>query len=120
MVGDRETRFEANWLFYSVPFGTASECTDNPVPASVVSIADTARPDLPVDPPGGTFEVETQDGKCEYKNDGTGNAGALWCSGTMHSCKYHKDRGKASRCTNLMESQDWLYIQHVPVVACEW
>ncbi|CAD0098997.1 unnamed protein product [Aureobasidium mustum] len=116
-VGERPTRFESNWLFYSVPFGTASECSDNPIPVSVVGIANTDRPDLPVDPPGGTFAVETQDGKCEYKNDGTGNAGALWCSGTMHSCKYHDNRDKASRCTNLMKSQDWLYIQHVPVVA---
>ena len=111
---------ESNWLFYSVDQGTASACTDNPPPWLVVSLPGEGRPSFPVNYPAGTYPIKTQDGMCAYKNDGKGNPGALWCGDVAHSCKDSGDRSSAVKCPDLMKKQDWLFIEHIPVVTCEW
>ncbi|KAL3428232.1 hypothetical protein PVAG01_01741 [Phlyctema vagabunda] len=108
------------WLFYSVAQGTASECSDDPVPVAEAPAdgATTARY------PAGTFDVKTQDGDCQYKNDGTGNPGALWCGDKGHSCKASHpvdDTSAWPTCSDLAERQgfDGL-LEHLTVVVCEW
>ncbi|ESZ99230.1 oviduct-specific glycoprotein [Sclerotinia borealis F-4128] len=73
-----------NWLFYSVPQGTSSTCSDDPTPVTVApatGITQTNNPPYPA----GIFDVKTQDGDCQYKNDGTGNPGAVWCGDNGHN-----------------------------------
>ncbi|KAF4997636.1 hypothetical protein FGRMN_3668 [Fusarium graminum] len=109
-----------NWLFYSTDFGTASQCALNP---ALATHADVSISTLSIDAlrddhfPAGTFDVKTQDGDCQYKNDGTGNPGALWCGDQAHSCKAHDGRRSFTTCNDLDKSAQ---IEHVPVVACEW
>ncbi|KAK8097499.1 hypothetical protein PG984_016638 [Apiospora sp. TS-2023a] len=73
--------------------------------------------------PSGTFDVQTQDGMCQYKNDGKGNTGALWCGDTAHSCKEHADFRKGREgdvyCRNLSERIRG-FVEQRAVVACEW
>ncbi|KAL2076239.1 hypothetical protein VTL71DRAFT_1182 [Oculimacula yallundae] len=83
------------WYFYSVPYGTGSECSNNPLPIAQGPAGETISDEWP----SGTFNVKTQDGDCQYKNDGKGNPGALWCGSTVHSCKEHahKSQGLSGR-----------------------
>lgn len=118
--GVRQTKSQANWLFYPVPFGKSSVCQVISASDSIVGLADTSHPASPAAAPVGTYAVDTQDGKCEYKNDGTGNAGTLWCGDKAHGCRYDKDRSKASSCDSLAKEGQWMEVQHVPVVVCEW
>jgi hypothetical protein len=114
---------EGNWLFYSVNQGTASACVDNPEPVLVVSLPNNeAIPAYPVAFPGGTYPVQTQDGICAYKNDGTGNPGALWCGDVVHSCKSSGKRDVDSiiDCSDLASKQDWGTVGHIAVATCEW
>lgn len=111
------------WLFFSVPYGTASQCQVDPIPVAEApadkSITQLIKPQFP----HGTFEVKTQDGMCEYKNDGTGNAGALWCGETAHSCRAHADmtagREADKSCAELGKRiKGWA--EQRAIVVCEW
>ncbi|KAH0427967.1 hypothetical protein CcaCcLH18_09326 [Colletotrichum camelliae] len=62
--------------------------------------------------PHGTFPLKTQDGDCEYKNDGKGNPGALWCGGKAHSCRAHPD-GATKYCSELGAKITGKVEQHV-------
>ncbi|KAF5561827.1 SGNH hydrolase [Fusarium phyllophilum] len=117
---DKDFYDTMNWLFYSTNYGTASQCALNPALATHadVSIATLSINALRDDHfPGGTYDVKTQDGDCQYKNDGTGNPGALWCGDQAHSCRAHPDRRTFTYCSDLDKSAQ---IQHVAVVVCEW
>lgn len=114
---------ELTWRFYSVPYGTASECNDKPVTTAaagkeVIGLGVNNPPF-----PAGTFDVKTQDGDCQYKNDGNGNPGALWCGDKAHSCKAHANKDQRSGdvlCENLPKKSEDRAIIHRAVVACEW
>ncbi|KAI7762938.1 hypothetical protein LZL87_013429 [Fusarium oxysporum] len=70
---DKDFYDTMNWLFYSTDYGTASQCALNPALATHadVSIATLSINALKDDHfPGGTYDVKTQDGDCQYKNDG--------------------------------------------------
>ncbi|KAH8665712.1 hypothetical protein BGZ60DRAFT_431904 [Tricladium varicosporioides] len=115
------SRVEMKWLLYSVPFGTESECTENP---GTWVTADGVK-NLRAPPfPAGTFKIKTGDGDCEYKNDGKGNPGALWCNGKGHSCKAHRNKDKPNRegekyCWDLMKKNPSLgQTTHRGVVSC--
>lgn len=113
---------QMKWLFFSVPQGTASECTENPAAEACAVLTHWKLINPPF--PAGTFDLKTQDGACEYKNDGTGNAGSLWCSGTEHGCKAHahKDTGREDEvsCDELAIKTGWATIYQRAVVVCEW
>ncbi|KAG5761505.1 hypothetical protein H9Q72_010396 [Fusarium xylarioides] len=117
---DKDFYDTMNWLFYSTNYGTASQCALNP---ALATHADVSIASLSIDAlrddhfPGGTYDVKTQDGDCQYKNDGTGNPGALWCGDQAHSCRAHPDRRTFTYCRDLDKSAQ---IQHVAVVVCEW
>ncbi|KAF5549973.1 SGNH hydrolase [Fusarium napiforme] len=117
---DKDFYDTMNWLFYSTDYGTASQCALNP---ALATHADVSIATFSVDAlrdnhfPGGTYDVKTQDGDCQYKNDGTGNPGALWCGDQAHSCREHPDRQRVTYCRDLDKSAQ---IQHVPMVVCEW
>ncbi|KAF5707982.1 SGNH hydrolase [Fusarium mundagurra] len=118
--GDEDFYDTMNWLFYSTDFGTASQCAPSPALATHADVSiDTLSIDALKDDhfPGGTFDVKTQDGDCQYKNDGTGNPGALWCGDQGHSCRAHQDRRTFTYCSNLDKSAQ---IQHAAMVVCEW
>jgi hypothetical protein len=70
--------------------------------------------------PAGTYDVKTQDGDCQYKNDGKGNAGALWCGSTQHSCRAHPQKDTRKLCYDLAKQDGWGSIEHTPLVVCEW
>ncbi|KAF5690636.1 oviduct-specific glycoprotein [Fusarium denticulatum] len=117
---DKDFYDTINWLFYSTNYGTASQCALYPalathadVPISTLSI-NALKDDYF---PGGTYDVKTQDGDCQYKNDGTGNPGALWCGDQAHSCRAHPDRRTATNCRGLDPSAQ---IYHAAMVVCEW
>jgi len=156
-------RREMKWLFYPTAFGTASQCSDHPEPATIASnLPNTVRgiengymtegcpilfnedpnqiPDGCTGPnyinqipfPGGTYDVGIEAEHCQYKNDGQGNAGAIWC-GEKHKsdCKAHDDKDKANldgvaKCDNLSHPADSINrkpdkkVWHRAVVACEW
>ncbi|KAG5659943.1 hypothetical protein KAF25_003465 [Fusarium avenaceum] len=117
---DKDFYDTMNWLFYSADFGTASQCALNP---ALATHADVSIHTLSIDAlrddhfPGGTFDLKTQDGDCQYKNDGTGNPGALWCGDQAHSCRAHPDRRTFTSCPDLDKSAQ---IQHAAMVVCEW
>lgn len=117
---DKDFYDTMNWLFYSTDFGTASQCALNPALAihadvSIITLSIDALRDDHF--PAGTFDVKTQDGDCQYKNDGTGNPGALWCGDQGHSCRAHPDRRTFTYCHDLDKSAQ---IEHAAMVVCEW
>jgi hypothetical protein len=120
IYSDKDYATPYNWLFYSVPYGTPSQCSDDPVPATVARAAVRVYLNLPMSFPAGTYDVKTQDGDCQYKNDGKGNAGALWCNDVVHPCRANVDKDKRFTCDDLREKTGWPYIEHVPVGVCEW
>jgi hypothetical protein len=89
---DEDFQDTMNWKLYSVTSGTESRCQNNPgleLPADV-SIATFSTDALrDAQSPHGTYDIKTQDGDCQYKNDGKGNAGAVWCGDQGHVCKEH-------------------------------
>lgn len=111
------------WLSFSIPYGTASQCTADPIPVAEApadeSLTQLSKPQFP----HGTFEVKTQDGTSEYKNDGTGNAGAFWCGETTHSCRAHADMtvdcNVIKYCTELGKNIQGT-VQQRAIVVCEW
>ncbi|KAH7132708.1 hypothetical protein EDB81DRAFT_904555 [Dactylonectria macrodidyma] len=117
--GDSNLLREFKWLFFSVPFGTASYCKTDPIPVAEApadpSITQITNPQYP----HGTFNVQTQDGMCEYKNDGQGNPGALWCNGQGHSCRDHNDKDKRRYCDELSNRLGG-NVEQVEMVVCEW
>ncbi|KAK8084140.1 hypothetical protein PG996_002921 [Apiospora saccharicola] len=116
--------FYSRWkyLFFSVDFGTSSICQVDPAPKAEAPVNDISQ-GIKAHLPSGTFDVQTQDGMCQYKNDGKGNAGALWCGDTAHSCKEHADFRKGREgdvyCRNLSERVKG-FVEQRAVVACEW
>ncbi|KAK7968654.1 hypothetical protein PG988_007727 [Apiospora saccharicola] len=116
--------FYSRWkyLFFSVDFGTSSICQVDPAPKAEAPVNDISQ-GIKAHLPSGTFDVQTQDGMCQYKNDGKGNAGALWCGDTAHSCKEHADFRKGREgdvyCRNLSERIKG-FVEQRAVVACEW
>lgn len=60
---------------------------------------------------------------CEYKNDGKGNAGALWCSDTANSCRAHADMTVEVQviksCSELRKKiKEW--VEQRAIVVCQW
>ncbi|POS71111.1 oviduct-specific glycoprotein [Diaporthe helianthi] len=111
------------WLFFSVPYGTDSQCKDDPMPVAEALADKTLTQIRKPQFPHGTFEVKTQDGMCEYKNDGQGNPGALWCDGTAHSCTAQVDMaGRDFKTTYCDELGDKIVgsVEQLAVVVCEW
>ncbi|KAG9508283.1 hypothetical protein J7337_001847 [Fusarium musae] len=117
---DKDYQDRMNWLFFSTNYGTASQCALFP---ALATRADVSIGTFSVNAlkdnyfPAGTYDVKTQDGDCQYKNDGRGNPGALWCGDTVHSCKQHRDRQRVTWCRGIDPPSQ---IQHVPMVVCEW
>ncbi|KAF2191612.1 hypothetical protein K469DRAFT_720657 [Zopfia rhizophila CBS 207.26] len=116
-----------SWLFYAVDQGTNSDCALHPSAIGAVdgSIKGVPNPSPPF--PAGVFPVKTQEGDCEYKNNGDkDNAGALFCGGKqMGSCKANADKDKSQRdgdkiCDNLTGTGGRNEVTHRAVVACEW
>ncbi|KAL2070912.1 hypothetical protein VTL71DRAFT_13938 [Oculimacula yallundae] len=121
------TRLIVQWLFYSVPYGTSSVCMGSPVPVAAYPIDQKGLPWYALDfLPTGTFDFKIEgDGDCQYKNDGTGNPGALWCSGTAHKCRliYHGPNDNhldTVECTNLPNPGSRGNIKHREFITCEW
>ncbi|KAF5628951.1 oviduct-specific glycoprotein [Fusarium sp. NRRL 52700] len=117
---DKDFQDRMNWLFYSTNYGTASQCALFPALAiradvSIGTFSVNALKDNYF--PAGTYDVKTQDGDCQYKNDGRGNPGALWCGDQAHSCRQHPDRQRVTYCRGIDPPSQ---IQHVPMVVCEW
>ncbi|WZH40929.1 Chitinase [Fusarium acuminatum] len=117
----------SKWLFFSVPYGTPSRCqiTPPPVAEAKADRADSVwakKPSLK-NYPAGTYDVQTPDGMCQYKNDGRGNAGALWCGDKGHSCRTHEDFGKDKdagiSCRELGKKHS-ATLYHYAMIVCEW
>ncbi|KAK7941617.1 uncharacterized protein PG986_014004 [Apiospora aurea] len=122
MLNDNDFYDRMKFLFFSVDFGTSSVCQVDPAPvaeAPATGISQLIKAHLP----SGTFDFKTQDGMCQYKSDGKGNAGALWCGDKAYSCKEHADFRKEREgdvyCRNL-STRITGFVEQRPVVACEW
>jgi hypothetical protein len=116
------------WLFFSTQWtedteilSFSSECAQFPIAESFIPSYN----DVDDHMPRGTFDLTIDDvGTCQYKNDGTGNPGALWCGGgaTLHTCHEHPhaDRNVAeSECKNLEDGKG-SFVFHRQVLRCEW
>ncbi|CAJ2507826.1 Uu.00g090120.m01.CDS01 [Anthostomella pinea] len=120
--GDADFYDRMEWLLFSVAYGTGSLCATDQSPARYPTDG-TITQLIHAELLHGTFAVKTQDGDCEYKNDGTGNPGALWCGGTAHSCREQADLRKGREadhyCAELGKSITGSVEQRAAVV-CEW
>lgn len=122
------SRTEMKWLFYtfSAAFGISiqdsidSRCSLN-APSSEAP-ADGVK-DLKGSPfPAGSFKFTTGDGDCEYKNDGTGNPGAVWCAGTDFAHNCIANTGLNKYCDQLVKANtgEAKQITQRIVADCNW
>lgn len=117
--GDAKEKMK--WLFFSTPFGEAAVCQSKTLPAAEIESSETVINIGQKAIPGGvTVKVKTQDGDCEYKNDGQGNPGALWCGETAHSCRLHDNWETKSSCYGKLEGEGGAAIEQKEAIVCEW
>jgi hypothetical protein len=107
------------WLFYATTQGTASACALYPAAVyPAPGMKDLLSPD-PAPFPSGTFKVDVAHYPgCQYKNDGTGNAGMLWCGAKGIACFADPLHDKPSEGGRVCQNLD--NVQHLPMVYCEW
>lgn len=119
---DEDFYDQTKYKFFMTTYGDDSVCKNDP-PAireewaqGIYRVQDAAYL-------GGTYDVKTPDGDCQYKNDGKGNAGALWCGGDGHICRAHDDMTQGSGAGNHYcdpGEDKTVQVQQHGIAVCEW
>jgi len=111
-----------DWLFFATDRGVSKLCEKlENAQHKVQDTKDQPARDGTPPWPHGTFEIKNLHGiKCDYKNDGKNNAGALWCEGRdgpiICQADPMREREKEMK---VCKSGNPQTSQHA-VVFCEW
>lgn len=114
--------YENRWLFFSTDRGKSATCYKEK-DAVLAPKLDNEQWNLFENPgwPAGTYSLKVDNMDCEYKNDGKGNPGALWCKQRRYPIEcFEEDKRTAKDGATKCESEGGEQIMRRPVVYCEW
>ncbi|KAH7392248.1 peptidase S8/S53 domain-containing protein [Phaeosphaeria sp. MPI-PUGE-AT-0046c] len=113
---------ENRWLFFATDRGKSATCykEQDAVLASKINSKDW---NLFENPgwPAGTYSLKIDNMDCDYKNDGKGNPGALWCKTLIKPIQcFEENMRTAKDGATKCEPGGGEQIMRRPVVYCEW
>ncbi|KAH5645502.1 hypothetical protein HBI51_111200 [Parastagonospora nodorum] len=113
----RETFADNDWYVYEIPVGVSALCKPEDQTVTKWTAEDGPWPSNGPDWPAGTFDINVDGMECQYKNDGRGNPGSLWCKGQDDPFTCYKDPKLDKREGKFCDGGR---IYQQPYVYCQW